>query len=113
MEKEPVLKYYLDCFKEVLSLSNIKLFVIGYGFGDEHINEIVADAIMKKNLKLYVLNPSNPKMFKNDLHRDKPHGERIWNGLEGYYPYSLSQVFPGNGRETIEYKLIQDSYFNS
>ena len=112
MEKEPILKYYLDCFKEVLSMPDIKLFVIGYGFGDEHINKIIADAIMNNNLKLYVLNPCNPEIFKNNLHSDKiSRGERIWNGLTGYYPYSLSQVFPGV--ETVEYKLIQDSYFNA
>lgn len=111
MGKEPILKYYLDCFKEVLSMPDIKLFVIGYGFGDEHINEIIADGIMNKNkLRLYVLNPSNPEEFKNELH-GKPHGKKIWSGLEGYYPYSLSEVFPGS--ETVEYKLIQDSYFNS
>lgn len=112
IEKEPILKYYLDCFKEVLSSGNIKLFVIGYGFGDEHINEIVAEAIKNNNLKLYVLNPVEPDKFKNDLCKDKKklNGDRIWNGIAGYYPYSLSQVFPE--AETVEYKLIQDSYFD-
>lgn len=112
MEKEPILKYYLDCFKEVLSMADVKLFVIGYGFGDEHINEIIAGGIMNNNLKLYVLNPYNPEIFKNNLHSDKiSRGEIIWNGLAGYYPYSLSEVFSGS--KTVEYKLIQDSYFNS
>lgn len=112
MEKEPILKYYLDCFKEVLSMADVKLFVIGYSFGDEHINEIIAGGIMNNNLKLYVLNPYNPEIFKNNLYSDKiSRGEIIWNGLAGYYSYSLSEVFSGS--KTVEYKLIQDSYFNS
>ena len=57
------------------------------------------------------LNPSNPESFKKDLYGGKPHGEIIWNGLAGYYPYSLSQVFSSG--ETVKYKLIQDSYFAS
>jgi hypothetical protein len=108
---EPVLKRYFGLFKETLLQKNVRLFVIGYGFGDEHINEIIADSIKNNNLRLYVLNSLNPEKFKNDLHKDKPYGERIWGGLEGYYPYSLSQVFPGT--DTVEYQLIQDSYFNS
>ena len=108
---EPVLKRYFEIFKETLLKGNIKLFVIGYGFGDEHINKVIADSVQNNNLKLYVLNPSYPEKFKNDLHRNKPHGERIWNGLTGYFPYSLSQVFPGT--ETVDYQLIRDSYFNS
>ncbi len=112
MEKEPILNYYLDCFKKVLSMPDIKLFVIGYGFGDEHINEIIADSIMNYNLKLYVLNPCNPEIFKDNLHSDKiSRGEILWSGLAGYYPYSLLEVFSGSG--TVEYKLIRDSYFNS
>lgn len=110
IQGEPLLNYYFDCFKEVLSKNNIKLFVIGYGFGDKHINKVIADSVRNNNLRLYVLNPSKIEKFKNDLHREKPHGDRIWNGLEGYYPYSLAEVF--SGTETVEYKLIQDSYFN-
>ena len=109
---EPVLLRYFEIFKEVLSKGDVRLFVIGYGFRDEHINDTIADAIMNNNLKLYVLNPSNPEMFKNDFHSDKIfRGEIIWNGLAGYYPYNLSQVFPG--AETVEYELIRDSYFDS
>lgn len=111
IEQEPILNYYLNCFKEVLSIADIRLFVIGYGFGDDYINEIIADSIKKHNLKIYVLNPSERKNFQIDLNSNKPNGDKIINGLAGYYPYTLSQVF--SGAETVEYKLIRDSYFNS
>lgn len=108
---EPVLKRYFELFERALSTQNLRLFVIGYGFGDEHINQVIADSIKNNHLRLYVLNPSNPESFKKDLHDRKPQGERIWNGLTGYYPYNLSQVFPDG--DTIEYKLIRDNYFAS
>lgn len=108
---EPVLQRYFELFKEALSTQNVRLFVIGYGFGDEHINQVIANSIEKNNLRLYVLNPSNPESFKKDLCDRKPQGETIWNGLMGYYPYSLSQIFPDG--DTVEYRLIRDSYFVS
>lgn len=110
IEKEPILYYYLDCFEEILLIPNIKLFVIGYGFRDEHINEVIANSIEKTNLELYVMNPLEREKFQEDMQKNKPYGDKIVNGLAGYYPYTLLQVFPG--AETIEYKLIRDSYFN-
>lgn len=112
IEKEPLLKYYSECFKKVLSRSDIRLFVIGYGFGDEHINEIISDSIKKHNLRLYVMSPDNPENFKNNLYNHLPCGKTIWNGLTGYYPYSLSTVFPHNGGDTVGHKLIKNSYFD-
>lgn len=112
IQREPLLNYYFDCFKEVLSKNDIRLFVIGYGFGDEHINKIIAGSITNSLLSVYVLNPSSPEEFKNRLINTSPlYWEAIWNGIKGYYPYSLSQVFPGT--ESVEYQLIRDSYFNS
>lgn len=31
--------------------------VIGYGFRDDHINEIISDAVTNHNLKLFVMSP--------------------------------------------------------
>lgn len=104
---EPVLKRYLEIFKEALSKGSIKLFVIGYGFGDEHINEIITNSIENNNLKLYVMNPFSPERFKNDLCNNRPYGGIIWSGLTNYYPYTLSQA------SQEKYELIRDSYFNS
>lgn len=109
IEKEPLLLYYLNCFEEVLSRPNIKLFVIGYGFGDEHINEMISSAIKNNGLKLYVLIPSNPSDFKDELIK-QPYGQILWEGLAGYYPYNLKQVFPDNDKSE-EFKLIKESYF--
>jgi hypothetical protein len=40
INKEPLLKWYFSLFEDVLSRAK-KLVVIGYGFGDEHINKVV------------------------------------------------------------------------
>jgi len=109
---EPTLMRYLEIFKEVLLNKNVRLFVIGYGFADEHINEVIADSMEQNSLKLYVLNPTDPENFKYDLCK-KPFGQMIFSGLIGYHPYNLSTVFPGDDRDTTEYELIRDSFFNA
>jgi hypothetical protein len=41
-EKEPLLAWYLQLFKEVLNAGDVNLVTIGYGFGDDYINGLIA-----------------------------------------------------------------------
>ena len=108
ISREPLLKYYSELFQQVLSDGNVELFVIGYGFGDEHINEVIADSIRDNGLKLNVMNPDAPEKFQEIL-SDRPHCENLWDSISKYYPYSISRVFPQNG-ETVEYRQIMDNF---
>src|SRR5262249_36904133 len=58
--QEPLLKRYLELLHEVLTAGERDLLVIGYGFGDEHINRIIAEAVRDHALKLYILSPRSP-----------------------------------------------------
>lgn len=64
--EEPLLNWYLELFNEVLKTQNIKLVVVGYGFMDAHINNVIADAA-KTGLELHVVNPMQPNDFKDYL----------------------------------------------
>jgi len=83
-----------------------KLFIIGYGFRDRHINEIIADSVKKYGLKLYVISPTNPKEFLEKV--DKSCGSSIIDGLSGYLPYTLLQVL---AKTTFNGQMIIDSFF--
>ena len=100
IEKEPLLSWYLSLFKEVLHAGDRKLVVIGYGFGDDHINEIITGAIKEKGLQLYIICPMEPEQFRNQLLRLhgvnielNPYGEDIWSGLYGYYPSKVTDFY--------------------
>ncbi|MEK6651627.1 MAG: SIR2 family protein [Nitrospirota bacterium] len=110
INEDPVLKNYFELFKKALSSQDIKLFIIGYGFGDEHVNKVISDSMAQNNLNLFMLNPIAPENFKSDLHT-KPLGRKIWDGISKYYPYSLEQVFPND--ETNEYKRIRKDFFGN
>lgn len=101
---EPLLKWYLDLFREVLNSKDQTLVVVGYGFRDDHINSIIADA-GKQGLRLHVISPLQVSEFKNIListgsivtkatHR----GNEIWEMLEGYYCESVVQLFPESNK---------------
>jgi hypothetical protein len=111
---EPLLLEYLNLFKKILSAAGGKLFVIGYGFGDKHINEVIADSIKNSALKLYVLSPTDPESFITDLRKEKyTYGKVILSGLKGYFPHELSKVIPADQRKTDAWEEIRNCYFGS
>lgn len=113
INKEPLLSWYLDIFKETLSNDGVRMFVVGYGFRDKHINEIIASSVKEHGLQLYVLSPQKPSEFWVSLCSPcVEKGNIIYEGLYGYFPYDLSQVFPADGSDTEEYTMIRDSYFS-
>lgn len=57
IESHHVLRWYSEIFRTKLCEPNSRLMVIGYGFRDLHINEVIIDAVLKHDLKLFVVDP--------------------------------------------------------
>ncbi len=96
IEKEPLLRWYFGLFQEVLSHQERNLVVIGYGFGDEHINQLIARSIKGSALRLFVISPRQPKDFKDLCTPSRPcapHGQDIWEGLYGFYPGRVTDFY--------------------
>ena len=100
--QEPLLSWYLETFESVLSEQGRKLLVIGYGFRDPHINEVIARCVDKHGLELYVLSPLLPEEFEHHLklHAFGSSNDSvslsgvIWRGLAGYFQGDLRDVCP-------------------
>jgi hypothetical protein len=92
IQKEPLLKYYCEVFKKVLSQNQRRLLIIGYGFGDEHINRVISESVRDNGLKIYIISPVSPEEFKRKLLKNNL-GKDIWQGISGYFPYSLKEIF--------------------
>ncbi len=102
INNEPLLRFYFDTFKEVLSQDKRRLLVIGYGFGDEHINSVISNAVKNHGLKIYILSPESPKSFKEKLCDGCGKSKdiiNIWNGVSGYF-------------QCVEDVLLKDTYGN-
>lgn len=95
IQKEPLLNYYFEIFKEVLFKKNRRLFIIGYGFGDDHINDIIAKAVRVYDLKIFVISPSSPDEFHKSI-KEKNVDKDILHGISGYFQGKLTDIFSEN-----------------
>lgn len=122
LSKEPLLDLYLELFEKVLCQNDRYLLIIGYGFRDEHINKIIAKAVKENRLKIYIISPEPVTSFyetkincqKKDVKDIKLNDDltKIWEGLSGYYPYTLQEIFPSSWPENQEYKNLCKYFFN-
>jgi len=93
IQEEPLLRCYFKLFKKVLFQHQRRLLIVGYGFGDEHINHIIADAVRDYELKIFIISPDSPNDFKSKLIK-KTNGEYLWQGISGYFQHRLIEIFP-------------------
>jgi hypothetical protein len=104
----PLLTWYFDIFRKVLSAGGVRLMVAGYGFGDEHVNSIIADAIERCGLRVFIWDTcANLK----GCVLAAPRGSSLWSGLLSTMSRLMIEVFPSNQAETQEYQRIRETFF--
>jgi hypothetical protein len=108
IQSHTVLKWYFEEFHRYLSDQNCKLFVIGYGFRDQHVNQEIIDAV-KNGLKFFIIDPSgsdvvrqaNPSYGGAVYAKNNDLDDAFETGLIGASKRSLSETF-GNDRLSHE-----------
>lgn len=105
--ESPLLGWYHKVFKNVLFAGDIRLMIIGYGFGDEHINEVIAKGISEHGLRILVWG----RQYGYDWIRSKHLGDEIVAGLIDTESREMMEVFPGTQEETESYRSICRSFF--
>lgn len=104
----PLLRSYWQVFEQVLRAGDVRLMVVGYGFGDRHVNAAIAEAVMNYRLQVFIWDTAPDLMERV---RKKPHGEAIWQGVLSTASRSLQEVFPSNQTVTGEYRRIMNTVF--
>lgn len=61
----PLLTWYHEEFRKMLTRPSAKLMVVGYSFSDTHINDAIMGGL-KAGLKLYLVDPSGVQVLKKD-----------------------------------------------
>ena len=61
-----LLRRYQEIFREYLFHPTTRLMVIGYGFADRHINDLLCEASRNNNLQMYLIGPSGTDAFSAD-----------------------------------------------
>lgn len=110
IEKEPLLRWYFELFKKAIAEGNKKILIVGYGFGDQHINTILVEGVEKYGLKIYIISTRPPADLKQHFDRGgHVYALPILRGLRGYYQQELKQIFPSNQEETVHFKQIREA----
>lgn len=86
----PILTWYHEEFRRMLSRPDARLMVIGYGFGDAHINDAIAEGL-KAGLKLFIVDP-----FALDVIKKDPRIEGARKQIIGISNRRLTETFGGN-----------------
>ena len=102
----PLLSWYHQQFEERLYQANTRLMVIGYGFRDAHINEVIMRAVNDRGTKMFVISPEGGDLARtlNQTHhatiRVGTHLEETFmRGLVGASRRPLTEIFGGDSIE--------------
>jgi hypothetical protein len=106
----PVLSWYHQQLEERLSLAETRLMVIGYGFRDPHINEVITRAVTDRGLRMFVIAPEGGDLARTvnpthaaPLRRGTELEAAFERGLIGASRRSLREIF---GNDTIEHNKV-------
>lgn len=107
-----LLRRYLEIFERVLNKGSLRLMVIGYGFGDDHINGIIARAVRDSGLRLFVIDVRDARALRDGL-VSKEHGDIIFKAITGFSHSPLTATFepPFGDHQTVECKAILRNFF--
>lgn len=100
IDHHPILKWYHTKFRESLSEPDTQLMVIGYSFGDDHINSMIRNAVVDMNLGIFVIDPLGVDVI--DEHREAtiytpgPLAVELWPHLIGSSMRLLREIFGGD-----------------
>lgn len=65
IQRVPLLHWYHEKFAKYLHSPNARPMIIGYSFGDRHINEALAKATRDAQLKLFIIDPNGLDFLKH------------------------------------------------
>jgi SIR2-like domain len=105
--RHPILKWNFDQFKAHLSKPDTRLMIIGYSFGDEHINQTLVEAATErgKRLRLFIIDPNGVDVLERSplskvLPKNYPSNPlQLQDWVVGASRRLLQQIFGGDSVE--------------
>jgi len=69
VQSKPLLKRYFEIFCEHMLQPGTRLMIIGYGFADEHVNQLILDAWRaNQSLGIYYIHPQGREAIRRGIH---------------------------------------------
>jgi SIR2-like domain len=95
IEQQPLLKWYNEEFSKHLRSPDARLMIIGYSFGDHHINRMIFDGI-EAGLKLFIIDPLGADVIGTNPSLPLNPSFKIRNSIIGASRRSLLTTLSGN-----------------
>jgi hypothetical protein len=113
IERHTILRWNHEQFKTYLSKPDTRLMVIGYGFGDNHINDAIGEAANRKNLRLFIIDPLGVDVLTKiprplTIHLLGSPFEQLESSVVGASRRTLREIFGG---DTVEHGKVM-RFFN-
>lgn len=102
----PLLKWYHEQFAEMLAKPSTRLLIIGYGFGDDHINATLKTSA-EGGARMFVVDPNGVDVMDSNRHIRAQGGiyapgdlaKALWPAVDGASRRTLREIF---GRDAAE-----------
>lgn len=113
----PLFNWYHGIFREVLHAGDVRLFVIGHSFSDDHINRIIQSAVKTAGLQMFVANNMSAGAVADlmvEKFFDGP-GKRASKVADETtaVPEPLAQLMGGNSvQESGRWQRVCDAFFD-
>lgn len=99
----PILNWNSKYFSDRLSESDSRLMVIGYSFGDDHINGQILNAAATGNLKVFIIDPDGVDVLDKNrgamIHSPGDLAKKLWPHVIGASRRSLKEIFGSDRAE--------------
>lgn len=95
-------------FGNVIAQQQSVLFIVGYGFGDEHVNALISQALAIPSVTIVIVDPAPGSEFFKKL--EALGDERVWivRGKDaGSFEKFVEKILPDLKDEEIETKVIK------
>jgi hypothetical protein len=110
-----ILSRYFEYFANSLCGEPSKLCVVGYGFRDRHINDVLLKAVNGQRMKFFLIDPSGAELYRLVNATDKapiycpgPVDQIFEQGLGGVSKRSLAETF--GGRDLVSFEQVNDFF---
>jgi hypothetical protein len=107
IERFDVLRMNSRIFRKATSQSGARLLIIGYGFGDAHINEMIAVGV-RSGLALWILDPRPPGAIRKQL-EEIGSSTLIWQSVVGHSTCSVDELFAPS---TVDHSLFVERFLD-
>jgi len=110
-----ILSRYFEYFANCLCGEPSQLCIIGYGFRDTHINNVLLEAVNKQGMKFLLIDPAGAELYRLVNPTDKapiycpgPVDQIFEQGLGGVSKRTLAETFGGS--DLVSFGLVNDFF---